>query len=118
VLVNLVQNALQAMQRCPADARRLEIRTSRTLDAVRVDVVDSGAGFTEANAELIFERFHTTKDEGLGIGLAICRSIVSRYEGTIWAESKPGLGAQVSFTLPLAYPHESARPYETDCVCG
>jgi signal transduction histidine kinase len=118
VLVNLVQNALQAMRRSPPDGRRLEIRTSRSVDAVRIDVADSGPGFAAADAEQIFKRFHTTKEEGLGIGLAICRSIVQRHDGTIWAESKAGFGAQVSFTLLLARTHESARDLETNCVCG
>jgi two-component system, LuxR family, sensor kinase FixL len=118
VLVNLVQNALQAMRCCPPHARRLGIRTARDLDVVRVDVFDTGPGFAAADSELIFERFHTTKDDGLGIGLTICRSIIDRHDGTVWAESKPGRGAQVSFTLPLARAHESARPLETDCVCS
>jgi C4-dicarboxylate-specific signal transduction histidine kinase len=118
VLVNLVQNALQALQSCSPNVRRLEIRTLRSSDKVRVDLCDSGPGFTPVAEEAIFEPFHTTKAEGLGIGLAICRSIIDRYDGAIWAESKPGLGTQVSFTLPLAHPHESARPLESNCVCG
>lgn len=118
VLVNLVQNALQAMQCRPIHSRRLEIRTSRCLDSVRVDLADSGPGFTAASAQAIFEPFQTTKADGLGIGLAICRSIVDRHEGTIWAESRPGIGAQVSFTLPLVRRHDPARPLESNCVCG
>ena len=85
---------------------------------MRVDLIDSGPGFAAADAEAIFEPFHTTKDDGLGIGLAICRSIVENHDGTIWAESTPGNGAQVSFTLPLARPHDAARPIESNCVCG
>jgi two-component system sensor kinase FixL len=118
VLVNLVQNALQAMQNCQANDRRLSIRTSRGFDTVRVDLLDSGPGFNAADAEAIFEPFHTTKEEGLGIGLAICRSIVGNHDGMIWAESSSGKGAQVSFTLPLTQPHDSLRPTESDCICG
>jgi len=118
VLVNLVQNALQALQSCPADDRRLSIRTSRCFDTIRVDLRDSGSGFTSADAETIFEPFHTTKKEGLGIGLAICRSIVGSHDGTIWAESTSGNGAQVSFTLPRTRPHDSLQPIESDCLCG
>jgi two-component system, LuxR family, sensor kinase FixL len=118
VLVNLVQNALQAMYDQMANDRRLHIRTSGMFDTVRVDLVDSGPGFTSADAEAIFEPFHTTKKDGLGIGLAICRSIVERHDGTIWAESSFGNGAQVSFILPRTEPHDSPRPIEADSVCG
>lgn len=118
VLVNLVQNSLQAMQNCRGNDRRLSIRTSRSLDVARVDVLDSGRGFDAADAEAIFEPFHTTKEEGLGIGLAICRSIVGNHDGTIWAESSSEKCTQVSFTLPLARPHDSLRPTEFDCVRG
>ncbi|HEX3601404.1 MAG TPA: ATP-binding protein [Lacipirellulaceae bacterium] len=118
VLVNLVQNALQAMQDYSADSRRLSVCTSRSFDTVRVDVLDSGPGFAADRRENIFESFHTTKKDGLGIGLAICRSIVGDHDGTIWAESTSGNGAQVSFTLPLTQPHDAGRRIESDCVCG
>ena len=118
VLVNLIQNAMQAMQSCSAGKRCLQIRTSRTLDAVRVDILDSGQGITAEDADRIFDPFHTSKEDGLGVGLAICRSIVENYDGTIWAESKSGFGAQLSFTLPLARPHADCPTIESDCVCG
>jgi two-component system sensor kinase FixL len=118
VLVNLIQNSLQAMQSYPATDRRLEIRTSRGSDAVRVDLADSGPGFTANDVQWIFEPFHTTKADGLGIGLSICRTIIDRHDGTIWAESKPGHGARVSFTLPVAPHHASPRSVETNCVCS
>lgn len=118
VLVNLVQNALQAMHGCSTTDRCLLIRTSRMFDTVRVDLVDSGPGFTSADADVIFEPFHTTKKDGLGIGLAICRSIVERHDGTVWAESTFGNGAQVSFILPCTEPHDSSRPIEADSLCG
>lgn len=119
VLVNLIQNAMQAMQTCSASEQRcLQISTSRTLEAVRVDILDTGQGITADDAERIFDPFHTTKEDGLGIGLAICRSIVENYDGTIWAESNMGLGAQFSFTLPLARPHADCPALESDCVCG
>jgi C4-dicarboxylate-specific signal transduction histidine kinase len=118
VLVNLVQNALQAMQNCLARDRRLSIRTSRGFDTVRVDLFDSGPGFDAADADAIFEPFHTTKDEGLGFGLAICRSIIGNHDGTIWANSVSGNGAQFSFELPLTRPHDFLRPVGSYCVCG
>jgi two-component system, LuxR family, sensor kinase FixL len=118
VLVNLLQNALQAMQSCPSDERRLTLRTSHSLETARVDIIDSGHGFAAADAEAIFEPFHTTKNEGLGIGLAICRSIIGSHTGTIWAESNFANGAQVSFTLPLSQLHEARRTIKSNCLCG
>jgi C4-dicarboxylate-specific signal transduction histidine kinase len=118
VFVNLVQNALQALRNCPTEKRCLSICTSRDFETVRVDVQDNGPGFTLGGTEKIFEPFHTTKEDGLGIGLAICRSIIRNHDGTIWAESIAGNGARVSFTLPLAKPHDSRRAIESDCVCG
>jgi two-component system sensor kinase FixL len=102
VLVNLVQNALQAMERCAPDRRRLEIRTSIGAGSIQVDVADSGPGFSLPELDSAFEPFHTTKPDGLGIGLPICRSIIESHGGTIWARSDPATGATATFTLPLA----------------
>jgi C4-dicarboxylate-specific signal transduction histidine kinase len=116
VLVNLVQNALQSMHRCPIGERRLTIRTSTTDDSVQFDVVDSGPGFAEADD--VFAPFHTTKPDGLGIGLAICRSIVENHQGTIWIGSSVGQGAKISFALPLAAKHDARRHDQPHCVCS
>ena len=99
VLVNLLQNALQAMRICPADERRLEIRTFISGDLVQVDVLDSGPGFVTTDSESVFAPFHTTKPDGLGIGLAICRSVVENHHGTIWAGSM----AECAPKFPLHY---------------
>jgi two-component system sensor kinase FixL len=105
VLVNLVQNALEAMSNSPPQRRRLAIRMSTANDGVQVDVIDSGPGLAGVEPEALFAPFHTTKTEGLGIGLSICRSIIEQHQGTIWAKSLPGAGAQFSFALPLAVEH-------------
>lgn len=102
VLVNLIQNALQAMANTPPQRRRLTIRMTSANAGVQVDVVDSGPGLADAEPETLFAPFHTTKEEGLGIGLSICRSIIEQHRGTIWAKSLPDTGAQFSFVLPLA----------------
>jgi two-component system sensor kinase FixL len=102
VLVNLIQNALQAMANAPPQRRRLLIRLTSANGGVQVDVVDSGPGIANVDPESLFTPFHTTKDEGLGIGLSICRSIIEQHRGTIWAKSLPEVGAQFSFVLPLA----------------
>ena len=83
-----------------AAARTLRIVTRRTGDGkIDVRVQDHGAGIAEP--ERIFEAFYTTKKEGLGMGLAICRSIIEAHGGRISAESELGGGASVGFTLPL-----------------
>ncbi len=105
VLVNLIQNALQAMASAPPQRRRLAIRVAAANQGVQVDVLDSGPGLADADPETLFAPFHTTKADGLGIGLSICRSIVEQHGGTIWAKSRPLEGAQFSFVLPLPAEH-------------
>ncbi|MBI3469687.1 MAG: type IV pili methyl-accepting chemotaxis transducer N-terminal domain-containing protein [Planctomycetes bacterium] len=109
VLVNLVQNALQAMADVPSHRRRLAIRVTPADQAVQIDVIDSGPGLMDTDPETLFAPFHTTKAHGLGIGLSICRSIVEQHQGTIWAKSAPSGGAQFSFVLPLT-PEHVAEP--------
>jgi signal transduction histidine kinase len=80
----------------------LRIRT-RSFDARHALVVveDSGTGISEENAGRLFNAFFTTKAEGMGMGLSICRSIVEAHGGRIWAESQEGKGAVMQFVLPL-----------------
>ena len=66
-----------------------------------VSVSDSGAGIAQDHAERLFEAFFTTKKSGMGMGLAICRSIVEAHQGRIWAEPNAPRGTVISFTLPL-----------------
>jgi two-component system sensor kinase FixL len=110
VLVNLIQNALQAMATAPPQRRRLAIRMAVANQGVQVDVLDSGPGLAGAEPETLFAPFHTTKPDGLGIGLSICRSIVEQHGGTIWATSRPLEGAQFSFVLPLPAEPPASRP--------
>jgi two-component system, LuxR family, sensor kinase FixL len=117
VLVNLVQNAIQAMREVDGLPRELLLQTSSDSAAVRVEVLDTGPGFAATDPDAAFAAFHTTKADGLGIGLAICRSIVQQHRGTIWAESRPGGGAQVTFTLPLAPTDAERDQIHSDCVC-
>jgi two-component system sensor kinase FixL len=117
VLVNLVQNALQAMGACPPGNRRLTLHTSTTVDTVQFDAIDSGPGFSPADSQVVFAPFQTGKPDGLGIGLAICRSIVEQHEGTIWIGSSVGQGATISFALPLVTQHDARRHDQSDCVC-
>jgi PAS domain S-box-containing protein len=101
-VINLVRNAFDAMRDAPPSRRIVEIATDWNGDGtIGVAVRDHGSGISEATRERLFERFFTTKDEGLGMGLAIVRSIVEAHGGTIGAENAQGGGARFHFRLPI-----------------
>ena len=103
VLINLILNAFDAMRDTPVSKRRVEIMTRENGDgAIRISVRDYGVGISEEMRSRIFEQFFTTKPEGLGMGLAIVRSIVEEHAGTIEAENAEGEGARFHFTLPIS----------------
>ena len=99
VLVNLIMNGCDAMQSSTA-AAVLGIRTRPWQGGARVEVTDAGSGIPEGRQEQIFSPFETTKASGLGMGLAVCRTIIRAHGGTIEAENVPPKGARVSFNLP------------------
>ena len=100
VLLNFVINGCDAMDGQEAD-RRLLVRTQTTVHGnVEVSVVDRGAGIPVANLERIFEPFVTTKATGMGLGLAICRSIVEAHGGRLWATNNADCGATLHCELP------------------
>jgi PAS domain S-box-containing protein len=100
VLLNLVVNAMEAMGAQPSPA--LDLGADRHAPhEVRVFVRDSGPGIDPAHAERIFDAFYTTKPQGLGMGLAISRSIIEAHGGRLWATANEGPGATFHFTLPL-----------------
>ena len=102
VLVNLVSNALDAMRQTPPDQRKVEISTAGNGDnEVRLSVRDHGTGIRTEVHERLFDRFFTTKEQGLGMGLAIVRSIVESHGGDIQAENVADGGARFYFTLPV-----------------
>jgi PAS domain S-box-containing protein len=101
VILNLVRNASDAMSAVGDRPRELLIRTERDdEDRVRLSVQDSGVGFEPQAAERLFQAFYTTKDDGMGIGLSVSRSIIESHHGQLWATSNDGLGATFSFTIP------------------
>ena len=105
VLVNLVSNALDAMRHTPLNRRKVEIRTAGNGDnEVRLSVRDHGTGIRDEVHEHLFDQFFTTKDQGLGMGLAIVRSIVESHGGRIVAENVADGGARFHFTLPVKKP--------------
>ncbi|NLH79556.1 MAG: GHKL domain-containing protein, partial [Phyllobacteriaceae bacterium] len=102
VLLNLLQNAVDAMIDHGGRERGIAIATSSDGDTVTVAVRDHGPGLTgEAEAHL-FEAFFTTKPQGLGLGLSICRTIVESHGGRLWAENEPDGGLTMRFALPVA----------------
>ncbi len=101
VLLNLVVNAFEAMRETPAEERRVIIRSECEFDGrVRVSVRDYGTGLPEEEPELIFQQFFSTKREGMGMGLAIARSIITAHGGELAAANAQGGGACVHFSLP------------------
>jgi PAS domain S-box-containing protein len=98
VIVNLVRNAIEALSATMERKKSLLIRSRRDGDNVVVDVQDEGTGL--ANLETIFEPFTTTKETGMGMGLAICRSIVEAHAGRIWVVRNEVRGVTFSFSLP------------------
>jgi PAS domain S-box-containing protein len=98
VLVNLMKNAIDAMRDAPR--RELTVATRDWESGyILVRVGDTGKGLAPTELEKIFEPFHSTKQDGLGLGLAICRSLLDNYGGKIWAEHKADAGLEINFTL-------------------
>jgi PAS domain S-box-containing protein len=98
VLVNLVRNGIEAMAGATGD-RLLRIRARRADDAIRIEVSDAGPGL--AFPERVFQPFFTTKPQGMGMGLAICRSIVEAHGGRLWAEAAVPHGTTFVISLPI-----------------
>jgi C4-dicarboxylate-specific signal transduction histidine kinase len=102
VLLNLTLNAAEAMESVEEGARELLISTEEDQAGVVVAVRDSGPGIDPEHLEQIFDAFYTTKPNGTGMGLAICRSIIHAHGGQLWAEMNEPRGAVFQFTLPGA----------------
>jgi len=100
VVLNLVMNACDAMDATPAADRRLLVTTANGDGLVRLAVADHGGGIPEGQLERVFEPFVTFRDQGLGLGLAISRSIVTDHGGSIRAENNPEGGATFHCALP------------------
>jgi len=101
VIVNLLRNAADAMMSVDERARHLLIRTASHEDGdVLMSVRDTGEGFESGDAERLFNAFYTTKNEGMGIGLSVSRSIIQNHKGRIWAEANDGPGATMIFCVP------------------
>jgi len=102
VVLNLITNAIDAMAATP-DPRILRLRCERYgTDAILVSVADTGSGVDGSDLERIFAPLFTTKSDGMGMGLSICRSIIEAHEGRLWAKRNEERGMTFAFTLPAA----------------
>ena len=109
VVLNLVRNGIEAMQDVSIDVRSLRIVSRHQNDGtVEVEVRDRGRGLS--NPERIFDAFYTTKPDGMGMGLAICRSIVEAHYGRLWAENVETGGASITFSLPIRAADSTKTP--------
>jgi PAS domain S-box-containing protein len=103
VLLNLVMNSIEAMALTTHSVRRLQIDVDFVRrDELRVSVRDSGIGLSFEHRSRIFDAFHTTKPDGMGMGLAISRSIIEAHGGRLWLAPKQGPGETFQFTLPAS----------------
>lgn len=100
LLLNLITNALEAMAESRADGRLLRISSCDVANGVEVCVDDNGPGIPGDQHEQIFTAFHTTKPGGLGIGLAVCRSVIDAHKGSLFVETSEMAGARLRFRLP------------------
>jgi C4-dicarboxylate-specific signal transduction histidine kinase len=100
VILNLIINAVEAMSQMPGGSRELLISTETGPSGTLVAVRDSGPGLTKVNLERAFEAFYTSKPNGLGMGLSICRSIIEAHGGRLWAAPNEPQGAVFCFTVP------------------
>jgi hypothetical protein len=102
VLLNLVKNGIEAMHETPRSERALAISArANGKDFIEVNVADRGPGVPAGHSDRLFTPFYTTKAEGMGMGLNICRSIIEFHHGRLWTVANPGGGSVFSFTLPL-----------------
>jgi PAS domain S-box-containing protein len=104
VLVNLVINSLQAMQQQAEGSRHVEVETLSTATEVLLRVSDTGPGIAASIRDQIFKRFVTTKEDGLGIGLSICRTIVESHGGRLSFDNRPQGGTTFTIQLPCTTP--------------
>ena len=101
VLLNFILNASQSMEKTNASNKKITVSSNINNSEVIVSVRDNGVGIEESIKEKLFKPFASSKKEGTGIGLSICRSIIEDHNGKIWAENMPDGGAKFSFSLKI-----------------
>jgi FixJ family two-component response regulator/signal transduction histidine kinase len=119
VALNLLLNAAQAMEGCPPEERLISLRAGRAGEGrIAVEVSDSGAGINADDLQAVFEPFWTTRKEGLGLGLVICRSIVEAHGGEIRAKPNAERGMTFRFELPAEVQAAGEAPVEAAQAAG
>ncbi len=102
VVLNIMLNAFDAMKQCPVSQRKVKLQAGAYgPESIKVAVTDCGTGLSGDNLEKFFQPFYTSKKDGLGMGLSICRSIIEAHGGHLWAENNNGTGATFYFTIPV-----------------
>jgi signal transduction histidine kinase len=110
VILNLLRNASEAMDGINDRSRRVVIRTARSEhNHVRLSVEDVGVGLDQHGMDTLFKAFYTTKADGMGIGLAISRTIIESHRGRLWATPNDGPGITLAFSIPRATNDEPTR---------
>jgi len=102
VILNLTRNALQAMQELTTQKREIQIEIYKNEDQVQMDIIDTGPGIAKDVADRLFSPFFSTKAEGMGMGLNICRTIIEFHGGHLTHRPNPAGGTIFSFTVPVA----------------
>ena len=102
LLLNLLKNAMEAVQESEDRTVELRVHLHASGQFIQFDVADHGPGISDEAKPMLFDAFYSTKNEGMGMGLNICRSIVEMHQGRITITDTPGGGATFSFTVPLA----------------
>ncbi|RTL47598.1 MAG: PAS domain S-box protein [Rhodocyclaceae bacterium] len=100
-LLNLIRNGIDAARESDTSPRRVDIRAAREDDQIHIRILDSGQGIASELVHRLFEPFHTTKSEGMGMGLKICRSVVEGHKGRLWHEAAPSGGSIFHVLLPI-----------------
>jgi two-component system, LuxR family, sensor kinase FixL len=110
VLLNLAHNSIEALRDRQGGRRRVRITALQQSDRhILVSIEDTGPGMDTKQLQRIFTPFYTTKRDGMGMGLSICRTIIEAHGGKLWAESEPGRGAILRFTLPTSQAERYAQ---------
>jgi two-component system sensor histidine kinase DctS len=109
VMVNLIRNGMDAMRETPEDQRVLSIHSRTIQGGIRIAVEDRGSGIRPEIADRLFDSFFTTKPEGMGMGLKICRSIAEQHNGRLWFEAAAQGGTCFFLQLPTGKPEEEEK---------
>ena len=110
MLMNLYRNSIDAMRQNPVDARGLNISITRLEGDVKIEIDDNGEGLGNLESADLFTPFNSTKSDGTGIGLNICRSFIELHNGRLWITSSDAGGCKVHLMLPHYNPEPEPEP--------